>query len=87
MTENEARELAIERLKAKRDFTAHVLAYVMVNGFLVAIWVFTGSGFFWPMFPIFGWAIGLVFHAWDSYGKPYPTEDDIEREIHRLQAG
>ena len=84
MSETDTRQLAIERLKAKRDFISHLIAFVMINGFLVAIWAFTSGGFFWPMFPIFIWGIGLVFHAWDSYGKPFPSEDDIEREMQRL---
>ena len=78
------REQAVERLKEKREFGAHLLAYIMVNGLLVAIWAMTGTGFFWPVFPLMGWGIGLAFHAWDAFGRP-PTEDRIRREMERLR--
>jgi hypothetical protein len=56
----------------------------MINGFLVAIWAMTGANFFWPAFPMFGWGIGLIFHAWDTFGSD-PTEEQIQREIDRLR--
>jgi hypothetical protein len=56
-----------------------------VNAFLVAIWAVTSDGtLFWPIFPILGWGIGLVFHAWDVYGRP-PGEEQIHREMERLR--
>ena len=39
------REEALTRLKKKTDFHTHVLAYVLINTFLVGIWAVTGSGF------------------------------------------
>ena len=80
------REAAVERLKKKAEFRAHLLAYVLVNAFLVAVWGVTGAGFFWPVFPIAGWGIGLVLHAWDTYRKQAPTEQDIRREMDRLRS-
>jgi hypothetical protein len=44
----------------------------------------TGAGFFWPVFLILGWGIGLVFHVWDVY-RGEPSEDQIRREITRMQ--
>ena len=63
---------------------AHALAYLSVNVLLVAIWVATGAGFFWPLFPIFGWGIGLAFHAWSVYW-PEPGEEQVDREIERIR--
>ena len=76
---------AIRRLKQRSDFGAHLLAYLLVNGFLLAIWAFTGAGFFWPVFPLFGWGIGLVFNAWDAYWRKPVSEDQIRREMERMQ--
>ena len=78
------RERAVKRLREKRDLMAHALAYVTVNALLVAIWMSTGAAFFWPVFPIFGWGIGLAFHAWNVYW-PEPDEGRIAREIERLR--
>jgi uncharacterized membrane protein len=85
-TEGEGlRELAIERLKKKREFTGHLMAYVLVNTMLVVIWAVTGAHFFWPVFPILGWGIGLFFHAWDVYSVQEITEERVEREMERLR--
>ena len=84
-TEQELREQAIERLKKKRDFKVHVLMYVSVNTFLVVIWAVTGAGFFWPIFPILGWGIGVVANAWDVYGRKPISEEEIRREADRLR--
>jgi hypothetical protein len=82
-SEPELREQATIRLRKKRDFLAHLLAYVLINGSLLIIWALTGSGFFWPVFPLACWGIGLVFHAWDVYRQPV-SEDKIRREIERV---
>ena len=80
---DDRRERAIRRLKAKGEFKVHLLAYVLVNAFLVVIWAVSGANFFWPVFPILGWGIGLVFHAWDVYGNE-PSEEKIRREMDKL---
>jgi hypothetical protein len=48
--DRELRERAVERLRKKSEFRAHLLSYVLVNGFLVIIWAITGASFFWPVF-------------------------------------
>jgi hypothetical protein len=58
-----------------------------VNAVLVAIWAVTSDGgFFWPMFPILGWGIGVAANAWDVYFKPPISEADIDREAERLKS-
>jgi hypothetical protein len=79
-----ARDQAVTQLKKRRDFHAHLLVYVLVNAFLVAIWAVTGvHGFFWPIFLIAIWGIGVVMNAWDVYWRHPITEQDIQREIER----
>jgi len=80
------REQAVKRLKKRRDFHAHLLVYFLVNTFLVVIWAVTSpSGFFWPVFPIVGWGIGVVMNAWDVYFSEDFGEDDIRREMEHLE--
>lgn len=81
------REQAIERLKKKRDFTTHLFIYLLVNSMLVGIWAVTGGDFFWPIFPILGWGIGVGANAWDVYGRKPISEGEIEQEITRLRGG
>lgn len=84
-SDEELRELAVRRLEQREEFRNHLLAYLLVNGMLTVIWFLTsGTGLFWPIFPILGWGIGLMFHGLDAYRRPY-TEDRIEREISRLR--
>lgn len=82
--ETELRELALKRLKAKREFGAHLVAYLTVNAMLVGIWYVTGVGFFWPIFIIMGWGIGIAFNAWDAFSAP-PGPDRVAEEMERLR--
>lgn len=84
--DTELREQAVKRLKKRRDFRGHLLVYTLVNAFLVVIWAVTSSGgFFWPIFLIVGWGIGVIMNAWDVYFGEDFSEDDIEKEIEHLQ--
>jgi hypothetical protein len=84
--DTELRDRAIKRLKKQADFRAHLLIYLLVNGFLVVIWAVTGAGFFWPVFPIVGWGIGVAANAWDAFSRDIPTETQIKREMDRMRA-
>lgn len=82
--EQTARDQAMTHLKKRRDFFGHVLVYVLVNAFIVVIWAVTGGhGFFWPIFPIAGWGIGVVMNAWDVFWRHEITDEDIQREMER----
>ena len=41
----------------------HERAYVATMLLLVAIWALTGAGYFWPIWPMLGWGIGVVADA------------------------
>lgn len=86
-SEQDLRGQAVERLKKKRDFKAHVLIYLLINAFLVVIWAVSRDGdeFFWPIFVIVGWGVGVAANAWDVYGRKPITEDEIRRETDRLR--
>ena len=80
------RERALSRLKKRRELGAHALVYVLVNGFLVAVWAMTSpDALFWPMFPMAAWGVGLVMHVWDVYRGDEFREEQIRAEMERLQ--
>ena len=80
------RQRAVHRLRKKAEFRSHLTSYVLVNALLVGIWAFTGQGYFWPIWPLLGWGVGIVFHAWDTFGhRSEITEDQIRREMDRLR--
>lgn len=78
------REQALERLKKRRDFGAHLFVYLVINGVVWALWALTDGGYPWPAWLSGAWGIGLVLNAWDVYVRRPITEEDIEREMHRL---
>jgi hypothetical protein len=84
------REQAIKRIKAKNDFKIHLVVYLAVNTMLVVIWAFTNAGqpfpqgFFWPIFPIVGWGIGVVINGYVAYRGHVYTEEQIQREMQKL---
>jgi len=77
------REAAVKRVKARRDFKTHVAAYVIVNLFLIGIWALGDRGFFWPIWVMLAWGIGLAFNAWDVYFRKPISEEEIQREMER----
>jgi 2TM domain-containing protein len=78
------RDRAVQQLKKRRDFRGHLLVYVLVNAFIVVIWALTDAhGFFWPVFIMGAWGIGVVMNAWDVYWRRDITEADIQQEIRR----
>ncbi len=87
--EDGLRELAVKRLREKRDFHTHLIIYSLVNTLLIVIWLViglvSGSWFPWVIFPICGWGIGLGAHAWTVYGRKDITEDEISREIQKMR--
>jgi hypothetical protein len=84
-TEEQLRETAIKRLKKRRDFRNHVVTYVIINAFLVIVWYFTGRGYFWPMWVMIGWGIGLAFNAWDVYGRGEISDAEVQAEMEKLR--
>ncbi|HEX6497417.1 MAG TPA: 2TM domain-containing protein [Micromonosporaceae bacterium] len=85
--ETVVREQALKQLKKRRDFYGHLLVYALVNGFFVVLWAMIDVHvFFWPIFPIVGWGIGLALNAWDVFRRDQFTEEQIQREIDRLRS-
>jgi hypothetical protein len=80
---DDQRQAAIRTLNAKREFRGHLRVFVLVNTMLIIIWAATGAGYFWPIWPIGGWGIGLALHAFTVYSQKPITEDDIQAEMRR----
>ena len=78
------RDAAYRRIKARRELASHAVAYVVVNAFLVGVWWVTSrGGYFWPVWVLGGWGVGLAFNAWDVLGRRPITAEDIDREMRR----
>jgi hypothetical protein len=77
------REAARERVVNRRELGSHLVAYIVINAFLIAVWAFTGAGYFWPVWVIAGWGAGLVLHAWEVFFRRPVTEADVDTELRR----
>lgn len=80
--------------KARVSFKVHLFAYIVVNVFLMFIWMMTDGdgrpmhdgewtlGDYWPMWTHLGWGIGLAFHGFAAYG---PGPGMLEREEQKIR--
>lgn len=84
--EQAMRDLAIKRLKDRRDFQGHLVAYLVVNVFLWGVWAMTigPGGYPWPVWVTLGWGIGVVMNWWAVTRRPI-TPEEVAREIRRMQ--
>lgn len=88
-TPEKQRQQALLHLKKRRDFKAHLVAYVVINLVVWGIWLVialttSGSWWPWPVFLTLAWGIGIVMNAWDVYFRRPITEADVRREIERM---
>jgi len=74
---------ARKRLAGRRKLASDVVAYVVINAFLVFVWLITGAGYFWPGWVMAGWGILLALQAWDVFWRRPITEADIDKEVSR----
>jgi fatty acid desaturase len=74
---------ARKRVADRRRFASDVVAYVVVNAFLIGVWAFTGAGYFWPAWVLAGWGVALVLDAWNAFGRRPVTEADVDAELGR----
>jgi serine/threonine protein kinase len=82
-----------KRIKARNELAQHAAIYLFVNGFLLLIW--GGTGFPWPLFPLFFWGMGLFGQGMEYYQKygegrarhEARVQREIDRELSRSQRG
>ena len=53
--------------RGRRELRGHLISFVLVNLLLVGIWAMTGGGYFWPVWSLLGWGVGLVAHASEAF--------------------
>lgn len=78
---NPEREAARKRVEAKRKFRSDLVAYVVVNAFLVAAWAIGDGGYFWPGWVLAGWGVFLLIDAYRVYLSAPVTAADIDKEM------
>ncbi len=82
------REKELWRLAKKRvGFKRHLATYIIINTGLWVLWYFTdykeeSSGLPWPIFPMLGWGIGLIFSFLRAY--VFVNHNAVEKEYEKL---
>ena len=79
-----ARAAARKRVEKRRGLQGGMVAYVVINAFLVGVWALTGAGYFWPAWIIAGWGVGMLLGLWDYLRGPV-TDADVEAELRRMR--
>lgn len=71
------------RVEKKRRFRSDLVAYIVVNVFLIGIWAVSGFGYFWPGWVLAAWGLGMILTGWDLFYRHEVTEEDIQREMRK----
>jgi hypothetical protein len=74
------------RVYLRKAVIWNAIPYVLVNAFLVVIYYLTTpKGYFWPIWPLLGWGLGLLCHAIVvRLVLRDGTQDAVEQEYQRL---
>ena len=89
MKTNYTEEQKYIRAKKKVDeikgFYWNLLSYCLVIPFLIFVNLMTSPGYHWFWWPMLGWGIGMVFHAYGVFWKNILFGADWEeRKINEL---
>jgi len=87
----ENRDEQLWRIAKKRaGFKRQLACYIIVNGFLWALWWFTqgrnnfdDGGIPWPIWSTLGWGVGLAFSYYGAYMDN--RESDTMKEYQKLK--
>lgn len=91
---NAIRRRVEKRLKDRAELIQHIVAYVIVNAGLWALYIGTNSppepddNFIWPIIPSAAWGFGLLMHIIDyvtKHNREQAVELAVQREIQMLQ--
>jgi hypothetical protein len=61
-SEESLRKIAEQKVEARRTVKIHIAIFLLVNAMLFIINFITLPDFFWFLFPLFAWFIGLSIH-------------------------
>ena len=85
---DEIRQRAESRVKQRVALISHIGSYIIVNAFLVLIWLITGRGYPWFVWVMVGWGIGVAFHIFGyitgSRGGA-ALERMVQREMKKIE--
>lgn len=73
---------AKKRVEEIKGFYGHLISYVVVNIGLLVLNLLTSPKHLWFFWPMFGWGIGLLFHALKVFNySPFFNKEWEDRKI------
>ncbi len=88
------KEIAIakRKVKAKKEFYKHLIAFSIVMPFLFFLNLLTSPFHWWFLYPLLGWGMGLAFHYVEVFGIPGFNiltreweEDELYKELKKMK--
>ena len=68
MDEQARYQEAKKRVEEIKGFYLHLASYLFVNVALIVINLLTSPEYLWFIWPLIGWGIGLIVHAFTVFG-------------------
>ena len=88
MPDKDIIEKAQKRVQDKKDLFTHLITYASVSLFLIGLNLFTTPDYMWFLFPIGGWGIGVLIHAFTFYAGSKTSdweEKELQKEINKMR--
>ena len=63
----EVKQEQMSNRQQRKGFKSHLFAFLAINGFLVLLNLVVSPGYFWAIYPILGWGLGLLLHGMKVY--------------------
>jgi hypothetical protein len=67
LKEVEVKKQQTSKAQQRKEFKSHLMTFIAVNGFLIVLNLFVTPSYFWAIFPLLGWGLGLFLHAMKTY--------------------
>ena len=83
MDAQELYEHAKNRVKTRKKFYSHVITWVVLSVFFILLNLAT-TDYFWAIFPILAWGIGVAFHGIQVFSNEW-EDAEVDREFERLK--
>ena len=74
LTDTQLHELARKRV----EFRTHLIVYFVIISMLWVVWYLTGRSYPWPLWPMAGWGIGVIFHYLFDYRPSHYLSQEEE---------
>jgi len=81
-------KLAQERAEAKIGFYIHAAIFIAVNLLLATINLVSDPGTLWFVWPLIGWGMGLLGHAYLVFNPPENSDFKqklVKKELEKLE--